>query len=953
LADQIYVSLDLELIEAGSPQSKIIEIAAVRFDERHVLDEWVTLVNPGVPVPYAIRTLTGIDDKELAAAPTLERVAKELGSFVGDSPLVGQSIEIDIDHLQRQGVWLEVPLVDTFELGSLLLPGLPAYDLFSIARALDVPVDRAHRALADAHLAREVFLALLQRIRDLDLEILMHVNRLSLGFGWPFRDLFAEAERDKRRQLVGEALAGSTVMPLDLGLSHVLTPPETREEPLVPNAHTRRIEPAGLARELRAGGRVARTLERYEERPQQIEMLNAVCEAFNKGEHLIVEAGTGTGKSLAYLLPALSFAAANNRRVIISTNTINLQDQLYQKDVPGLVAAMDYRVRAMVLKGRTNYLCLHRWVNLLRAESMTQQEAMLLIKTLLWVTQTATGDRSELRLTPEEEVIWSRVCSQAETCSPVTCPYHRNGSCFIARARRAAEASHVVIVNHALLLSDLATKSRVVPDYEHLVIDEAHHLENEATNQLGYMLTYRSLSAPLEALAASSGRESLGAAHAAVGLLRTGGLAPRRVSQLSELAQTIHDHAGAALTAVGALFDATREFIQSQASGTEPVRSVRLTRSARHNGHWSVVEQRSEELRGHLNAITDSMGPILDDLGDAAKEGSQPVADMLAELLAIGFQIETMLQQVPAIITKPSADAVCWVTQPATAPPGFGVLELSGQSPPPTLHFAPLDVAPSLKSWLLDAKATTVFTSATLTTDGSFEYIRERLGATEIKELALGSPFDYERAALLLLPNDIPEPNQPGYARKCAEAIVDVAEALGGRTLVLFTSYAQLRATHEMIKERIDRAQIALMSQGVDGSRTRLLQRFKTTERALLLGTASFWEGVDVVGEALSALVIARLPFAVPSDPIFAARSEQFDDPFRQYAVPQSILRFKQGFGRLIRSVTGIRPPDPQRHRPGRRGRARSTGALEVVRRGVPEFAPRLFGASGPHRGDG
>ncbi len=905
MAEPTYVSLDLELIEANSPRSKIIEIAAVRFDEHGVLDEWSTLVNPGVSIPYTIRALTGIDDGELSAAPTLDRVAPDLSTFVGESWLVGQSIDLDLLHLERQGVWLDVPCIDTFELGSLLLPGLPSYDLLSIARCLGVPIGRAHRALADAHLAREVFLALRERIGGLDLEMLMHVNRLTQGLEWPFRPLFIAAEADKRRRLVGNALSGETMMPIDLGLSHVLLPPEEREEPLIPNAQTRRIDADGLERELREGGLVARTLDTYEERPQQLEMLHAVTDAFNHERHLVVEAGTGTGKSLAYLLPALAFAAANNRRVVVSTNTINLQDQLYQKDVPGLIAAMDYRVRAMVLKGRTNYLCLQRWVALLRTEVVTPQEAALLVKTLLWIGQTSTGDRSELRLTPEEEIVWSRVCSQAESCSPMTCPYHRSGSCFISRARRAAEASHIVIVNHALLLSDLATKSRVIPEYEHLVVDEAHHLENEATNQLGYVLSYRSISTPLEALGASSGRESLGVVDTAVGLLRAGGLAPRRVSQLLELAAAMRKHATSALLRNGELFDGLREFLTTQAVGSEPVRTVRLTRSARRSGHWSTVEERSEELRSDLEAIMGTTGPIIEDLGDAAKDASQPIVDILGELLGIGFQIETMTQQLRSIITKPAGDAVCWVTQPTTGALGWATeAGGSGPAPAPTLHYAPLDVAPALKSWLLDAKATTILTSATLTTDGSFDYIRERIGAAEANELALGSPFDYQRSAMIVLPDDMPEPNQPGYARKCADAIADVAEALGGRTLVLFTSYAQLRATHDMIRDRIDQAQISLMAQGIDGSRTRLLQRFKMSERALLLGTASFWEGVDVVGDSLSALVIARLPFAVPTDPIFAARSEQFDDPFRQYAVPQAILRFKQGFGRLIRSAT-------------------------------------------------
>ena len=238
-------------------------------------------------------------------------------------------------------------------------------------------------------------------------------------------------------------------------------------------------------------------------------------------------------------------------------------------------------------------------------------------------------------------------------------------------------------------------------------------------------------------------------------------------------------------------------------------------------------------------------------------------------------------------------DQVCWVSV-------YG----GAATPHPELHMAPLDVSRPIREAFLDPKDTVVFTSATLATEGSFDYVRGRLGVQGADELAVGSPFDYERAALLILPTDVPEPNDPGYGSRAADAIADMAEALGGRTLVLFTSHAQLRFVSGAIRTRMERARVTVLAQGVDGSRTRLLQRFRGSERALLLGTSSFWEGIDVPGDALSALVIARLPFPVPVDPVFAARSEQFDAPFTEYAVPQAVLRFKQGFGRLIRSRT-------------------------------------------------
>jgi DNA polymerase-3 subunit epsilon/ATP-dependent DNA helicase DinG len=887
VASSTYVSLDLELVEANSPAARIIEIGAVRFDSDGAREEWSTLVNPGVPVPYAVRLLTGIETADLAQAPPLAKVVPALRSFVGDDPIVGQSIDLDVAQLAREGVALPNPLLDTFELATLLLPGLTSYDLASVARALGIFREVPHRAIGDAHLAREVFLALRGRIGELDLDVLMHINRLASALAWPYVDIFQDAERERRRRLVGDALGGAALGQIALGLTRVLEPPESVPEPLVPHAQTRRLDVDALVGALSAGGAVAGQLAAYEERPEQLAMLRAICEAFTDEHHIIVEAGTGTGKSLAYLLPSLAFASANNRRVVISTNTINLQDQLFDKDVPDLVEAMGYRVRASVLKGRSNYLCLRRWLALLRADSFTADEITLLIKTLIWIGQTTTGDRAELRLTPGEEIAWSRICSQAETCSPLTCPYHREGSCFIARARRLAEASHVLIVNHALLLSDVSTNSRVLPEYEHLVIDEAHHVEHEATSQLGWSSSLRSLVGPLDALFDTAEREGGGTVRLALTRLRLAGLAEARATLLATQVDLLRGASTAAHGHLTDLFETLRELVTARAPTGDAVPSVRITPAVRRDALWLAAEGHWRQARAELETIRREIAPLLEDLADAAAAGAESFDDLLAEVMGALHQLETATEQTHAAVGQASGESICWLTfESGTA----------------IVHSAPLDVAAHVQKWLLNAKSTVALTSATLSTDGSFDYIRGRLGAQSAEELLLGSPFDYERAALLLLPQDLPEPSQPGYTQRAAEAIGDIAAALGGRTLALFTSYAQLRATHQMLRERMERASIMLMGQGIDGPRGRLLQRFRTTERALLLGTASFWEGVDVVGEALSALVIARLPFAVPTDPVFAARSEQFDDPFNQYAVPQAILRFKQGFGRLIRS---------------------------------------------------
>ncbi len=449
-------------------------------------------------------------------------------------------------------------------------------------------------------------------------------------------------------------------------------------------------------------------------------------------------------------------------------------------------------------------------------------------------------------------------------------------------------------MNHSLLLSDLMTNSKVIPEYEHLIIDEAHHLEEEATAQLGYEVSTRSFAQALDAVVGAPGQPAV-SAPGAVALLRGAGLPERRVAQLTEAVAVIRGRVQDARGYVLQLFAAVNEVIEERAPPGDFTTSLRLTPAVRHDGAWAVAEQAWEDARLAIEGIRGAVEPIIEDLRDAAAAGAEAMSDAHADLLSAVRELETASDRAQAIVARATAETVSWATVSTMG---------SGATPAPMLHLAPLDVASQIRAWLLEAKSTVVLTSATLSTEGSFDYIKQRLGAEDARELALGSPFDYGTAALLFLPNDMPEPNQPGYTRRAADAIADVAEAMGGRTLALFTSTAQLRATHDAIRQRMERAQVVLMSQGIDGSRTRLLQRFKDTERAVLLGTASFWEGVDVVGEALSALVIARLPFAVPTDPVFAARSEEFDDPFRQYAVPQAILRFKQGFGRLIRSKT-------------------------------------------------
>jgi len=908
--------VDLELAESvGRPE--IIEIGAVRFDTAGRAERWSSLVRPTTALTYRIEQLTGLTTRELESAPRLEQAIGGLARFVGDLPLVGQSIEIDLACLERAGLRLSAPAYDTFELAQLLLPGLPTYDLRSVARALAVSPRGQHRALADAETAMDVFLALLARLRGLRLETLLLVNRLAAGLDWPLAPLFADAERAATRRYLESVLqaGGSARLPDPEGLPS----PESvsiAPAPLVPDPAAAALDGEALEAALSRGGAVASRLPGYEERPEQLAMLRATSAALRDGDHLVVEAGTGTGKSMAYLLPAVCFAAATGRRVVVSTNTINLQDQLVQKDLPALAAALPFPIRTALVKGRGNYLCLRRWQAFLRSDRMTAAEAMLGIRVALWLEQTQTGDRAELRLPPDEAVAWSKLAAHQEHCTPGRCAYHRAGTCFLARARQTAESAHVIVVNHALLLSDVATGSKVLPEYRYLVIDEAHHLEAEATEQLGVQLTERDLLQALDRLQIQSGSYSFGALSEIAALVQRVGASPARVGAVVDRAARAEAALARTRAAIQDLFGELHSFAAARTERGGPDNlSLRLTPAVRGHRDWQSLERAWAAAQERWLALARPVAELLSDLetlaqgantggdeaprvdsvasrprGAVSSEGAATFEELSAELESFLRFSEGAQDALDRILASPSRDEVYWLSL-------RGGAELA-------LHAAPLHVGARLWDDLFSRKDAAVVTSATLSTEGSFRYLRERLGLRDVRELQVGSPFNYRDSTLLYVPTDIPEPGQAYHQHRLVDTLIELIGALGGRTLVLFTSHGQLRQTHEALRAPLEAQRVVLLGQNIDGSRARLLETFRAGPRAVLLGTNSFWEGVDVVGEALSCLVIARLPFAVPTDPVFAARSELFDDPFRQYAVPQAILRFKQGFGRLIRSRT-------------------------------------------------
>jgi DNA polymerase-3 subunit epsilon/ATP-dependent DNA helicase DinG len=882
-----YVSLDLETTGLDIETDEIIEIAAIRFDATGVIDTYQTLVNPDRSLEYRIALLTGIDPAELLTAPHFGSVAVDVERFIGLDPIVGQNPTFDTSFLARKGVQVFGPTYDTFELATLLLPGLRQHSLGAIAEHLGIEFPNRHRAMADADAARQVFAALRQRLVESPSDLITEVDRIAAASDWTLRHLFAEIAAEQPRTADGGEREGMVH-----GFVKAPLPIDQAQAP-----STRRIvvDPAESVRII-ASHAARATIEEFEDRPEQTSMARAVAESIAEGDSLIVEAGTGVGKSLAYIVPSALHAMRNNARAVISTNTINLQDQLVGKDIPLArkmleEAGIDVEgLRVAQLKGRRNYLCLLRWANARHAASMSSDEARIMVRLLFWLGRTDTGDRGEMNLRREEDAAWSRLSAHDGGCLAMQCVYVRDGTCFLHRARRRAESAHLLVVNHALLLSDVATGGNVLPEYRHLIVDEAHHLEQEATNQFGFAASESDVTDWLASVhtGAGRGRES-GVVATVLAATRVSQQAIGPAPQLQSLVRTLGEAATRARDRVPAFFKQIQEFGREHGSGRNDYdERIAINRGMRVQPGWAEIEQswfEAEDLIAGVIGGLDELTAMLLQANPSDVLDRDAVAGEAADLHDAGEQLRAGLSR---IIGKDDRETVCWLT-------------MARRDSSASLASAPLSVAEALRSELFGSKESVVLTSATLSTEDNFHYTKSRLGFEDARELLLGSPFDYKRSTLILTASDMPEPDQQGYLAALQSAIIDLVRASAGRTLVLFTSHSGLRAAYQGIKRQLEEHEILVLGQGIDGAPRQLLATLRDRHRTVVLGAASFWEGVDVTGEALSQVIMARLPFAVPSDPVYKARSDLFEQPFEQYALPQAILRFKQGFGRLIR----------------------------------------------------
>jgi DNA polymerase-3 subunit epsilon/ATP-dependent DNA helicase DinG len=626
----------------------------------------------------------------------------------------------------------------------------------------------------------------------------------------------------------------------------------------------------------------------YEYRPAQVEMMRYITEAFLKDQFLLVEAPPGVGKSMAYLLPAVMFAKARREKVVVSTYTLSLQNQLLEKDIPQLRAILSVPFEAVTLKGRQQYIC-RRLVDFFkRRANLSDDEVTTLVKLLIWLQETKTGEIGELALTREDRPILRRLVSDYHTCADKKCEVYRD--CFIKAARRRAKAADIIIVNHALLLREPKFETEPVLLTKRLIIDEAHELETAATDAYGQSLTREMF---------DQWQRSLIYPKKKGGLLD---FFPFRrqaeyLAALNHLKQITRQLGEDVVLFWGLVGIFAKRYQEASAYQRY---EVSLTEILREQREWKQVNAAAEKLLAKIHQLLALLTEVADCLDDRKRPmQSAGEKEWLWEARSTIREGEQLARLVTEMFLSPRAEQIYWITVHREI--DFVV------------RAAPRRVSEVLRTDLYAGKKSLVMTSATLSTlrrdesgevNPSFDYFRDRLGLEGFRFERVADVFDYKKQALIYLPLDMVEPQSAKYASCLSKVIVQTALALGGRTLVLFTSYGGIKSAYEQVAEPLKKARIDVFAQGVTGGKMKLLQQFRSAPRGVLLGTATFWQGVDLPGEKLSCLIMAKLPFDVPTEPVFKARRAEYDDGFIDYAVPLAILRFRQGFGRLIRTKT-------------------------------------------------
>ncbi|MFE5317215.1 ATP-dependent DNA helicase DinG [Paenibacillus sp. NPDC056579] len=897
-----FAVLDFETT-GSQPADRIIQVGLVIIQDDIITDRYTSLVNPGIGIPSSITTLTGIDDEMVREAPELDAVVAEMVPLLQDCVLVGHNIAFDLSFLQRaldeNGYFpFDGRVLDTMDALRVLFPSLTSLQLSMVCLAFGIEHERPHQADSDAEVTAEIWLRCLQKFQSLPLLTIQRLSILFDGvtsdFGWfvqemkTYKEMFTTVDTETGRYFRQFAINVD-----DWG----------DEEPVREDTDVSKLPDSFSDFYEQLKEQMKQRFASYEDREAQVRMLEEVESAFQQGLHLMVEAGTGTGKSLGYLIPSLYYGLKQDKKVLVSTHTINLQEQIRERDIPLLHSLFPVGFQASVLKGRSHYLCLRKFEHKLNMQDFEngKEDRITAGQMLVWLSETKSGDEEELHFAANRGAqFWHSVASDSDSCLNRACPWFKK--CFYHRARHESNIADVVITNHSMLFTDTKAENRLLPTYKHLVIDEAHHFEEVASKHLGIEMYYGTFintlwwlykdarSGQLPSLKARLQRNESERAQAWCDTIDA--VAPKLVQvkeQWDELAEALYQLLAS----------------RSDPSQTEGGQLVFRVKKDDTPAVWEKLLVLEENIHLVTNEVLKKMDKMVSELKEVQEE--LDLQGMVTDLSGTVKELSRQRDNLHFFMTMPDDNYVYW-------------LEGGQFNKAKSLQLVcvPIDVSPMLQQHFFDVKDSVVMTSATLSVGKSFDYTCEQLGLeskdepAKLKTVQLPSPFNYRQQALVVIPRDFPSirgnSGEQQFLDHLTQSLAEVALETKGRMLVLFTSNRMLKLVHTSLKEVLSPFGIQVLGQGVDSSnRSKLTRMFQSSPASVLLGTSSFWEGVDIPGDALTCLAIVRLPFQPPNHPLVEAKTEKLkklnQNAFMKLSVPQAVIRFKQGFGRLVRTA--------------------------------------------------
>ncbi len=856
-----FIAIDVETTGLDSKTDRIIEIGAVKFAGSKITGSFNTFVNPGMALPDPIIRLTGITPGDLSSAPSFGEVADKLLEFIGHSPLCGHQIDFDIsflnEELKRIGKpKLASPEIDTALLSRIIVPEIERFSLKHVAGSLGINLENAHRALFDATASGQVACSLFLKLDTIPVHI-----RLAMAQFAPasfLKTLLFKSTGNAPAEEGRFLCAGADHRPLKK-LAHDGSLTE------IPSDAIRNI--------FEEQGELSKQIRQFSIRPSQTRMALCVLEAFNSKTFLVAEAGTGTGKSLAYLIPAALYSLQNNVRVLVSTHTRNLQDQLLLKDLPLVKKISGEDLRFSVLKGRTNYLCMRRYFLLLSGNllDLSYRERMGVLPLIRWAAETKTGDIEEQNQFNIKWFarIWRMICADAHLCEGKQCAEY--GRCFLQNARMRALCSHIVIINHALFYSEICSESSFLGPLGPCIFDEAHHLESCGHRHLRVEVDTNRFMQFIDSITVIDKE------------LRKNE-SPDTVKSAGENVKPIIKHLR---SAIRAFLDDVDAWVKAQHPSSVEFQLGYDESAFTPFGSFATLLSGFSELQDALNHLVQTF-----EFGGASdkKETLLPLVRLLIDKTS---QLKSDLMYVVKAVTE---DHVFWIEGNRKK----GWVKLCGVA---------LDIGSILSALWEKNGHTCIFTSATLSIAHSMDYFRQKIGLAGAHEArtrceSFESPFRPSQSLRCALPGS-PDPDAKEYPPFIAGVVSSLVSAFQKNILVLFTANSMLEAVYSCCKSLPFSGACTILGQGISGTRQSILDEFKNSRPCVLLGADSFWEGIDMPGTACEIVIITRLPFQIPTHPLTKAVAQriqkQAGESFFSYSVPEAVIKFRQGAGRLIR----------------------------------------------------